>query len=49
MNTDEDDDYLTPIFDINWSEIRTLFRKETIEKIYGNLGQSIGINKKDDN
>jgi hypothetical protein len=39
---DDDDDYLSDVFYSNWKDIRNLLRKETIERIYGNLGQSLG-------
>jgi hypothetical protein len=38
----DDGDYLSPIFEIDWKAIRNLLRKEKIERIYGNLGQSLG-------
>lgn len=37
---DEDGDYLSPIFEMDWKAIRNIIRKQTIERIYGDLGQS---------
>jgi hypothetical protein len=39
---DDDGDYLSPIFESDWKAIRNIIRKETIEKIYGDLGQPLG-------
>jgi hypothetical protein len=36
---DDDDDYLSPIFESDWKAIRNIIRKEKIEKIYGSLGK----------
>jgi hypothetical protein len=36
---DDDDDYLSEIFEYDWKYIRILIRKEKIEKIYGGLGK----------
>lgn len=37
---DEDYDYLSPLFEMDWKAIRNIIRKQKIERIYGNLGQS---------
>ena len=37
---DDDDDYLSPLFEMDWKEIQNIIRKQKIERIYGNLGQS---------
>jgi len=37
---DDDGDYLSPIFEMDWKVIRNIIRKQKIERIYGNLGQS---------
>ena len=39
---DDDEDYLSPIFEMDWKGIRNIIRKQTIERIYGDLGQSFG-------
>lgn len=39
---DDDGDYLSPIFESDWKDIRNIIRKQTIERIYGDLGQSVG-------
>ncbi len=36
---DDDDDYLSEIFEYDWKSIRNIIRKEKIEKIYGSLGK----------
>ena len=36
---DDDDDYLSEIFEYDWKYIRNLIRREKIEKIYGGLGK----------
>ena len=39
---EDDDDYLSPIFESDWKAIRNIIRKQTIERIYGDLEQSVG-------
>lgn len=36
---DDDNDYLSEIFEIDWKYVRSIIRKEKIEKIYGSLGK----------
>lgn len=39
---DDDGDYLSPLFEMEWKGIRNIIRKQTIERIYGDLGKSVG-------
>lgn len=39
VTIDDDDDYLSEIFEIDWKYIRNIIRKEKIEKIYGGMGK----------
>ena len=36
---DDDDDYLSEIFEYDWKVIRNIIRKQKIERIYGSLGK----------
>jgi hypothetical protein len=39
---DDDGDYLSPLFEMDWKAIRNIIRKQTIERIYGDLGKPFG-------
>lgn len=45
FDEEDDDDYLSPLFEVDWKDIRRVIRQEKIDNIYGNFGKSTEINK----